>query len=301
MARIYDIIERARDVLADPRSERWSDAVLLRFIDDAHKDVAIHSKILKDTYIIPLEANQPFYQLPDNVWMITRATFNNSFIGLYSHDYLDELAVKQAVSDRSYERNERKYGSSDPIDNFSSSNWEIDTSSEINALIYDRRNMNSIRTYPIPNDDIISGVSGADTEYGVMVEYDNVYDTFDTVFGVFDAIEDASGTITSTVDEDYGVTIGGIDTKSIKIWYIRVPTTIREIQAPLETPPMFDKALRYYVIAQAFMLDLDTRYKEKAADYMSLYQRELGKAVETDLNDAARKTYQETTYRTGFE
>ena len=120
-------------------ADRWSDQILIDLISDAHKDLCEHAKILKGTYILPLAANQAIYTLPDEIWMITRASYLNAPISLISHSWLDEQARKQILADGQRNRYERTYGSSVPIDDFTFTDWEDDTGPDVSALIYDRR------------------------------------------------------------------------------------------------------------------------------------------------------------------
>ena len=62
--RIADILTRARDSLADPNKERWSDDRLLRLLDEGQKHFAREAKLLKATSIINLFPDQATYTLP---------------------------------------------------------------------------------------------------------------------------------------------------------------------------------------------------------------------------------------------
>ena len=131
MSRIDSIIVRARDKLVDTEKQRWSDARLLRLADEAQKDIARHSKLLKATYSFSLEIGEAHYDLPEDLWLITRATFNDCEIPLLSYDQLDEQALK--------------------VDHIC---WDTVTSSNIECLVYDNRDLQTIRVYPIPDDSI---------------------------------------------------------------------------------------------------------------------------------------------------
>lgn len=143
MSRIANILERARDSLADHDKQRWSDARLLRLVDEAQKDLARHSKLLKGTTEVPLFTGQAEYKLPEDLELITRATFDNAEIGFYSFDQMDEQVRKSVLS------NTNEYDSYNS--DFSiATDWQTDEGSGTLALIYDNRDMQSIRVYPIP-------------------------------------------------------------------------------------------------------------------------------------------------------
>jgi len=64
MGRIADILTRVRDSLSDPDADRWSDARLLRLIDEAQKDIATKNKLLRTTVNIQLFIDKNIYDLP---------------------------------------------------------------------------------------------------------------------------------------------------------------------------------------------------------------------------------------------
>ena len=47
MTRIANILTRVRDSLSDPSKDRWTDERLLRLIDEAQKDLAKKSLLLR--------------------------------------------------------------------------------------------------------------------------------------------------------------------------------------------------------------------------------------------------------------
>jgi hypothetical protein len=306
--RIETILLRARDTLADPNGERWSTDRLLRLLDEGQKDVAKHTKLLKGQTTIPLVEGQAIYELPSDVWLITRAAFDDCRISLYTYDQLDELVRTRAL-DNNYDRyNERgnSYNSSEP--GFGGYCWETDTGAEVQALVYDRRNLNEIRVYPIPNEDISTNSYTFETDdpefegaelLGVTADITDY--SFDTVFGVVTELYDPQVEI-ENFQEIYGVLTGINESEGvINIWYIKMPTEITTVDDTLETPAMFDTALKHYLVANAFDDDYDTRFAEKSAKALVYYERELGIAQDTQANDGVRDSQVNTTdYRGAF-
>lgn len=354
MSRISDILVRARDTLADPRKERWSDERLLRLLDEAQSDLAKHSSILKGSYEFSLSIGEYNYTLPDDVWLITRATYDNKDIQLLSYDKLDEQL-----------------------------DWDLVEGNAIEALVFDNRNVNQIRTYPIPNADIadaayafqnsgylevtttefdspfglLTDVPSTDSlldEFGVVTEAESILYLitdpnscngasvvddidFSSVFGVTTDVEDNLRTVgfhgdellgvvvdidDYSIDSVYGVTASlydpniktevmdspyGIVTsvsesqKSIKIWYVKLPDKLTSMNSTLQTPPMFDTALKHYVVGHALRDDIDVQYREMGAESIALYERELAIATRTNASDSTRRAANYTaTYRGGF-
>lgn len=310
--RIENILLRARDTLADPNSERWSDDRLLRILDEGQKDLCRQTKILKGQHEFVLEIGEHTYTLPDNLWLITRASFGSEEIQLLSYDNMDERVKKERLSRGYQDSRERGQGYSSAIDYIGQNRWELDESDQIAALIYDNRNLNEIRVYPIPNENIAENsypfenagdVEFAGDEYfGVVTDLTGVPDyTFDSPYGVVTELFDPSIKIEQI--DTFGVVTDIVDsTGSINIWYIRIPNDVTDVADDLEIPTMFDMALKHYVVSQAFRDDLDVQYREMAAESFTLYQRELDVAQETNRKDGVRNaTARSTTYRGAFE
>ena len=199
MARIDDILTKARDRLVDHDKQRWSDARLLRLVDEAQKDIAKHSKILKGDTSIQLAEGQHTYDLPSDVWLITRAAFADCEIPLTSYDQMDEQGRKEVITDRDYNAYERHRGYNINYgDNYGRVCWELTEGSRIEYVIYDNRDMDRIRVYPIPNADIAANdytfSNDGDIEFvgvevfGVVIGIDDY--TVATVFGVLTDLYD---------------------------------------------------------------------------------------------------------------
>lgn len=310
-SRIVSILTRVRDTLADPKKERWSDERLLRLLDEAQQDLAKQSKLLKATFDLSLIIDVADYKLPEDLWLITRATFDDYEIPMRSYDFMDEQARKEILADRNYDEYERRHGFGTHLgDFFGRTNWEIVKGSRIQSLIYDNRNVNQIRTYPIPNEDIAQStytfenagpiLFAGDELLGVTTSIDEY--TEDSVFGVVTSLFEPA-IETEIFDSVFGVITGASESDVvIKLWYIKIPAQLTSLSQELEMPPMFDIALKHYVVGHALRDDLDVQYREMGAESLALYERELGVADETDRSDGTRNATNHTsTYRGGFE
>tara|TARA_R110000851_G_C13101812_1_gene568627 strand:+ start:5548 stop:6468 length:921 start_codon:yes stop_codon:yes gene_type:complete len=302
--RIETILLRARDTLADPTGERWSDPRLLRLVEEGQQDIAKHTKILKAQVDILLAEGQAVYSLPSDLWLITRAAFNGCIIPLYSHPQMDELVRNHHINNNDNYSERIGYGSSyfdgpEPC-------WETTIASSVEALIYDRRNIDEIRVYPIPDDTISQSLytfNADDPEFnGLLGVATDVTDfTFTTVFGTVTDFDDSL--IATDFESDFGVMTGANESDDvIHIWYIRIPVgEITSVSSELAIPSMFDTALKHYVVSMAFDDDYDTRFAEKAQKAAALYERELGVVKETESHGATRDSQTNTTaYRGAF-
>jgi len=308
--RIENILLRARDTLADPEAERWSDDRLLRILDEGQKDLAKQTQILKGRHEFIVEIGVDTYTLPENLWLIQRASFDSTEIPLYSYDNMDERAKKQRLSRGTYDSRER--GRSVNIDYIGEQRWELDEGDQVAALIFDNRNLDQIRVYPIPNEGIAENnypfenagtIEFAGDEYfGVVTGLTGEPDyTFDSVFGEVTQLFDPS--IQSEQIDDFGFVTDIVDsTGAVNIWYTRIPDTLTDVLDELEMPSMFDTALKHYVVAHAFRDDLDVQYRDMAAESMQLYNRELDVAKNTNsTNGTSNANNFRSTYSGAFD
>jgi len=308
--RIENILTRARDTLADPNADRWSDARLLRLLDEAHKDLAKQTKILKGEHTILVEIGVHTYTLPDNLWLITRAAYADADINLASYDGMDERMRKDRLSEQPNDSRERGYGYSSAIDYSVKRAWQLDEGPEIVALVYDNRNINTIRVYPIPDAGIFEESTYEFVNAGpIQFEGDQLLGvvsditgyTFNSPFGVFAEFYDPF--VTAESGDAFGVATAIHESKNaVTVWYIRIPEEVTVVTDSLETPTMFDVALKHYIVGHAFRDDLDVQYREMGAESIRLYNRELEVVQETNRTDGTRNaTAFTSTYRGGFE
>ena len=278
--RVADIITRARDTLADPKKERWSDDRLLRLLDEAQKDFARQTSLLKGYANIPLIPFTATYSLPEDCWRITRAHYAERHLRLVSHEAMDEF---------------------DP-------DWYTRQGSTIEALVFDQRNDSVIRCYPIPDDSSVAynyTFEQSDTpeyvgagRFGVVTEFGDY--TFDRVFGVTTSLFDPEITIES-FNSPYGVLADvGESIGNIAIFYIRDPGRIKYITDELEISSRWDIALKHYVVGHAFLDDLDTAYQQRGSTSLTLYDRELNLAQRTARSDSTAMQQYETSYDGGL-
>lgn len=127
MSRIADIFERVRDSLVDVDGDRWSNSRLLRLLDEAQKNLVIKAKLLRKRSHLPLNPNRSLHELPSDCIGLLRVTYNDKKVELFSHNEMDKNISKLA----------------------SVTDWEAETGTEVKAIIYDKLNPKTIKTYPI--------------------------------------------------------------------------------------------------------------------------------------------------------
>lgn len=302
MSRIANILTRARDTLADPTGQRWSDERLLRLVSEAQQDIAKQTQMFKAQLDLPMVVGQRTYELPDNLWLITRASLNGRALELCTHEQLDFLERKQAT------RSVKQDLSCDFDDDFYLDvSWETDTGSTIEALIYDKRNLSEISVYPIPNESIadyiypMSMEEGADyvggESYGVITEMEDYTSTSD--YGIVTELYEP-GILDS--GDFYGVTTQVSESDLvIHVWYVYIPYAVSSKTNDLELPLMWDTAIKHYVVGHAFDDDYDTRFAEKSQKALALYDRELTVSKEFERKNNVRAGHRATQYRGAFD
>lgn len=286
MSRISDILLLVRDSLADSSAQRWSDARLLRLLSEAQKDIARHTRVLRSSYTFSVLEGVSNYTLPDNIHVITRAASGDCEIPLITYDQLDEQY--------------RKIGTC----------WETETGNTIEALVYDRRNMDDIRVFPIPDSGIADNTytfenTGdltfvGDDALGITIGIDDY--TLTSLYGVAVDLYDPLISLES-FDTPYGV-VSSITESNVQvtIWYTALAPAITSLDDTLTVPSMYDAAMRYYIIGTAFTDDNDAAFRQKGADAMAMYDRELNVAKNMVHNNGVRNAAARTTsYRSAFE
>lgn len=331
--RMETILANARYSLADASKSRYSDERLISLISDAQRDIARNTRLLKAEVTLPLNSEQPTYDLPDDVWLITRATFGNTVIPLTSHDRLDARCLS----------------------------WYTQYGNAIDSIVYDRRDMLKIRVYPIPGKDffsenytfvsdnpLVQDPNGLvqlqlDAIYAAIAQLQldaleptlplaNVYEQASNILNVqpglneavFGVVTSVDGVVATPIygvmtdidladssylmqlnvlfDTDFGVVTNIQDSLGLlHLYYIKDPKIIQFMSDKLELAPIFDRALTLYTVGMAFADDLDTQNQERSASALALYKRELDTVgTPTDFTDGTRAAQYTPNYTTAF-
>lgn len=268
--RIENIILRARDTLADPAKERYSDARLLRLVSEGQQDLVKQAKLLRSSYALLPEPGRAIYTLPDDVWLLTRASFQDAEIAFRSYDQLDaELSGVNKT-------------------------WTADTSERTLYIVHDRVNMQQLRLYPIPNNGIADneyeflggdpGFLGGE-ELGVVTDVTDY--SFDSVFGEMTTLYDPM--YDSRYSSPFGVVTGLAEVNfPIVINYFALAPSLDSVSDDMIVPAMYDIAIKYYVVGHALRDDIDTQFRMMGAESLALYDRELSLAKSTSsLNSSS--------------
>ncbi len=175
--RIADILTRVRDSLADPNKERWSDDRLLRLLDEGQKHFAREARLLKSSTTLPIVQGQALYALPDTCWLITRVSLGGKAIPLQSFDGLDETTPY----------------------------WYTETGPAIKSAVFNRREPNTLRLYPI--------LDGSSSEYSYSVANEGYVQPFEVTGDAFGVVVEIADTVSVDSSDAFGViqSIAGVE------------------------------------------------------------------------------------------
>lgn len=134
--RVEKILANARITLADPKQERWDDPTLIAILNEAQIDFSQQTQMLHARIDVPIVIDNPYFTLPEDCWLLTRALYNNAVLPLVTHQELDTTSGARWYVDFGLPT--------------AGTDWES-TKGEPQAIIYDRANMLEGKIYPIPN------------------------------------------------------------------------------------------------------------------------------------------------------
>lgn len=203
--RIEKILANARITLADPNQDRWDTPTLIAILNEAQIDFCQQTQMLHARIDVPIVIDNPYFALPEDCWLLTRALYKNAVLPLVTHQELDTTSNSRFCTD---------FGVSVGTD------WES-TKGEPQAIIYDRANMLEGKIYPIPNKPLeetsyIFDAEGSDTFsevelFGVTTLVVNA-DLLDDL-GVVSALSSLTTDVELT--SDFGVTSALIDAADV--------------------------------------------------------------------------------------
>ena len=254
MSRIQTIIDKARVQLADPATgdERYSDARLLQAVSEAQQIIVVETNNVRTSVDIPLVQNQAVYTLPSDCLRPLTAEYQQKSIPLASASKKDKQ----------------------------SSSWRQDTGIELKEIVFDRRQHQKIRLYPIPQVDTTETISGS--PYGVITSISGAYIT--EVNGVYG--------LASTVTAD---------SVNLKITYVQYPEDVTTTSDTLKVPQECDNAIVHFTVASALLDNRDSESKALAGTKLEFFTSFVQKLKhESSLDFVLDDSAYSLAYTTGF-
>lgn len=331
MSRITEILTRVRDTLSDPTGDRYSDARLLRLLDEGQLQLIVEANLLREKIYRPLLIGIATYELPNNCYKPTRILVDGKPIDFISHEEMDEIANKGLL-------------------NTSTKDWESVEGSTIHYIVYDKQNSRHVKTYPIPNSQSESSftllaVDQYDSEafdtYGVVAELlgiptasslgvlseiegtspertliDPIYGiivggtgyTMESIYGIIISADDGEDSetwienVNESIVNEYGFdVILDDEAQRMTIYYLRKPETIVDTNTEIEIDTIWDTALKHYIAGMALRDDRDSQNQQLGKDELALFAGYVNKAVKDSSQDfTAKRTQYDSPYISGF-
>lgn len=225
MPRLAEIILRARDSLADPLAERWTDARLIRLADDAQKTICATTQVNKHDALVTVIAGQSSYTLPVQVQTLLRA-IDNTFQTKLPFMSMEQADIKHGLR------------------------WKTRIGARVQNIIYDKQSKNTFYLYPTPP--LVPNPTLVGPTFGVL--------TGNTpAFGLVTAVS-----LNNTTVIPFGGSLQQLVPTTIGTLTISVtvePTPLVLVTDLLTLPPTYDRCVTAYVVGQAFLDDLDTEHR----------------------------------------
>lgn len=93
MSRVASIIDNARVTLSDTNKTRYSDSVLVKYLNDGLTDFVLNTKILKERIFLELNPTASIYDLSPYVLEFLRFQFQTKVIPVLSQEELDKVSL----------------------------------------------------------------------------------------------------------------------------------------------------------------------------------------------------------------
>lgn len=270
--RIQDIIADARESLGDLSSSRWSDTQLLAYVDEAQKEIAKETHMLKDIITVPLLQAQHTYRLPEDTVMVFRTIFAGDKIPMKTTDWMDNAGITgRVISGIAGELTNRRPS----VSNSDGSHWlTATTEGDISCVVYDKLNRRKLRVWPTPiADDLETVETSLDTTVGATHDISD-YDAL-SLYGIITDILDTDQDFISLTPDEFGVVVEIVTQEALVVHRSHLPVTLTALTNDLELDEICDQAIEHYVVGNAFRDDTIVENRAKGGEELQLYRGEL--------------------------
>jgi hypothetical protein len=253
MGRVSDIIERARDTLAEKTPKRWPTARLLRALSEAQKKIAQEILCVREQGTIELCSGYHTYKL-DATNIVAEGGRPIAISAIINHAGQNARFVTTNVIT---EENE---------------DWRTEIGNDVTHIIYNKQKPSVFRVYPIPTTSEI-------TETGA---------TFNTTN---EPIADAAIICQPISTESNFDITAELTPIKLQIEFFHIPPPITTVaDTNLLIPEEFDIALKHYVVGMTLRDDLDAQNRAFGVEELQLFQSQFDFAKDlTDKNFTDQK------------
>lgn len=247
-----DIIQKARYSLSDEDKTRWSDARLLSLLNECIYDIAIKTRLFHDDGFVVLDKNRAIYDVSSFATRINRIEYINCPLTKMTYNQMD-----------------CEFGCG----------WQQEVTDEgPTHIVYDLKNINEFRLYPIPNN-TGEGVVTANSDYGIITDIDYT--------GIELQIVGEYGDINADDLKDY-----------LRIYFVKCPDEIQDINQELDS--VIDKTMIsmivHYIVGLALEDNADTQDMNVANVKLSHYDTKLQGYIAKDMSHRMLRTERQTSY-----
>ena len=248
MARVNDIITRARDTLAEATPKRWKTDKLLRTLSEAQKKLAQELLCVRETCTIQLCDGYHTYQL-DTTNVITIGGKAVRISGVINHAGDNVRFVETSIMK--------------DID----TNWRTKTGIDVEYIVYNKKKPLQFRVYPIPT----------------AAELTEVGASFNTVD---EPIADAATiceAITTVSNFDITTELAPI---KLELEFFHVPPPVVTIaDTNLLVPEEFDIAIKHYIVGMLLRDDLDAQNRALGLEELKMFDMQFDAAQKLTDDD----------------
>lgn len=297
---VADIINQARERLGDLKEQRWTNNRLISIISQGHIDICIETGFLRKVTYIPLAINRTMFDLPNDCFEIKRVEYAGTLLPLHSRNdkdiprmpttafvayksnlNMDRLEVQPAVSEVSSDirvvvgnKGNEAYQVT-PL-------YGVITGPETANLIIEPIYGAVVDIISTSSDNDISdgyGEIGGEADvyvapvfpngnYGVVVSVDLQHD--DSLLGFI------SGVKGHIVTGSYGLVANISRLKdTFKVYYTATPRKVRDLNAHLVLPELWEELLLKYVVGTALQDDNDASNLQRGEVELQKYVTKL--------------------------
>jgi len=262
MSRISGILSRARETLADPDKDRFTDERLLRLLSEAQTVVALSTGMLITSYNTTVTAISPTIPLPENCISVLRVEWDKVKLPLLSYDAMDA-----------------QFGSE----------WQQFTSDIPTHVVYDLRVPSTLRLWPSIAFASEVAAYGLVTTAGQSLALD------------YGAAASIPTSVLADGDANFGIISSiAIGVMVMTVYYSRNPLSLATLTAELELPALFDTVLKQYVVGMALRDNMDTQSRAIGADELATAAAGVANALKLLSLDYTANAHYDTTYVGGF-
>lgn len=218
-----EILKQVRYNLSDMEADRWEDGRLLTLLNNGIKDIAKNTTLFVETLFYTVVDQVVDIDLSTQALKILRAEYNDLPLSFYSFDEMDKKDKE----------------------------WQLETGTEVKALVYDKQKNSLLKQYPIVTNAINDNIVYS-SPYGIVthISYSDILPELAETEGDVGAIPDDA---------------------LIKFYYIRKHAKVIDINTELDIDELIEQPLISYITGHALRDNQDAQNRDMAKEELGMY------------------------------